>query len=160
MADEEAVALVMEELSKHQGEISEEEWQKINDNLKDALFKMNGEIVSAFNEGTIDIKKFFKLIEAEQNAHTANMNAIQKKYESDTQQSEADAAREQREAVNKKYTNIINVISRKEVEAIRKNSILVLCKKTKLTEVGKNSTETLKERKTTRVLHNSNLLYS
>lgn len=119
MADEEAVALVMEELSKHQGEISEEEWQKINDNLKDALFKMNGEIVSAFNEGTIDIKKFFKLIEAEQNAHTANMNAIQKKYESDTQQSEADAAREQREAVNKKYTNIINVISRKESEISR-----------------------------------------
>ena len=119
MASEETVSLVMEELSKHQGEISEEEWQKINDNLKDALFKMNGEIVSSFNEGTIDIKKFFKLIEDEQNAHTANMNAIQKKYESDTQQSEADAAREQREAVNKKYTNIINVISRKEAEISR-----------------------------------------
>lgn len=125
MADEETVSLVMEELSKHQGEISEEEWQKINDNLKDALFKMNGEIVSSFNEGTIDIKNFFKLIEAEQNAHTANMNAIQKKYESDMQQSEAEAAREQREAVNKKYTNIINVISRKEsdISRIRQKAI-------------------------------------
>ena len=119
MASEETVSLVMEELSKHQGEITDKEWTEIHDNLKDSLFKMNGEIVSSFNEGTIDIKKFFGLIEAEQSAHTANMNAIQKKYESDTQQSEAEAAREQREAVNKKYTNIINVISRKEAEISR-----------------------------------------
>ena len=119
MADEEAVTLVMEELSKHQGEITDKEWSNIHDKLKDSLAQMNGDIVQKFNERTIDIKKFFKLIEDEQDAHTANMNATQKKYESDMQQSEADAAREQREAVNKKYTNIINVISRKEAEISR-----------------------------------------
>jgi len=126
MADEEAVSLVMEELAKHQGEISEEEWQKIHDNLKDALFKMNGEIVSKFNERTIDIKKFFELIEKEQDAHTANMNAIQRKYESDLKQSEADATKEQRDAVNKRYTNIINAISRNEekISRIRQKAIV------------------------------------
>lgn len=119
MADEEAVSLVMEELSKHQGEITDKEWSNIHDKLKDSLAQMNGDIVQKFNDRTINIKQFFKLIEAEQDAHTANMNAIQKKYDSDMQQSEADAAREQREAVNKKYTNIINVISKKEAEISR-----------------------------------------
>ena len=126
MADEEAVSLVYEELAKHEGEITDEEWQKIHDSMKDSLAQMNGEIVSKFNERTIDIKKFFELIEAEQSAHTANMNAIQKKYDSDIKQSEADATKEQREAVNKKYEKIISAISRYEekIGRIRQKAIV------------------------------------
>lgn len=126
MADEKAVSLVYEELAKHDGEITDEEWKKIHDNMKDSLAQMNGEIVQKFNERTINIKQFFKLIEDEQDAHTANMNAIQKKYDSDVKQSEADATKEQREAVNKKYASIISAISRYEekIARIRQKAIV------------------------------------
>ena len=126
MADEKAVSMVMEELAKHEGEITDEEWKKIHDNMKDSLAQMNGEIVQKFNERTISIKQFFKLIEDEQNAHTANMNAIQKKYDSDVKQSEADATKEQREAVNKRYSKIISAINKNEekISRIRQKAIV------------------------------------
>lgn len=126
MADEKAVSMVMEELAKHDGEITDEEWKKIHDNMKDSLAQMNGEIVQKFNERTINIKQFFKLIEDEQNAHTANMNAIQKKYDSDVKQSEADATKEQREAVNKRYSKIISAINKNEekISRIRQKAIV------------------------------------
>ena len=126
MADEEAVSLVMEELAKHEGEITDEEWKKIHDNMKDSLAQMNGEIVQKFNERTINIKQFFELIEAEQSAHTANMNAIQRKYESDLKQNEADATKEQREAVNKRYSKIISAINKNEekISRIRQKAIV------------------------------------
>ena len=126
MADEKAVSMVMEELAKHEGEITDEEWKKIHDSMKDSLAQMNGEIVQKFNERTINIKQFFKLIEDEQNAHTANMNAIQKKYDSDVKQSEADATKEQREAVNKRYSKIISAINKNEekISRIRQKAIV------------------------------------
>lgn len=71
---------VMEAINKNGGMLpdNEAELKKFEDNLKTTLKSSNGTLVDAYNSGKITFKEFVGLVQREQEAHNAKMDALEK----------------------------------------------------------------------------------
>ena len=118
VANAKTTALVMEQLASYEKEngvplvpdSADADWNKFEKSLQDNLRNMKGELVDAYNSGKLEFKNFVTLIEEEQDAHNAKMNALEKKYVSDSEKNTNDNLQERQEAYNKFYQNIIALV--------------------------------------------------
>lgn len=71
---------VIEAINKNGGMLpdNEADLKKFEDNLKTTLKSSNGTLVDAYNSGKITFKEFVGLVQREQEAHNAKMDALEK----------------------------------------------------------------------------------
>ena len=118
VANAETTALVMENLAKYESEkgvplvpeSADADWNKFEKALQERLNNMRGELVDAYNEGKLSFKDFVTSVEAEQNAHTARMNALEKQFTSNMEKLENENLEERQQAYNNYYQNIIALV--------------------------------------------------
>ena len=72
-----------------------------------------GEYVQQLRAGLITQEQYDELIERETNAHNARMNALEKKYESDSKKNLEDNLKDQQELYAQSFDNIVNLLKEK-----------------------------------------------
>ena len=93
-----------------QREYDEEEEKLRHEKAIDAV---NSEYAEKLKQGLIDQKQYDKLIEDENDAHTARMNAIDKKYNADSQESTQEALDDKYNAYRDYYNNLVDMTGEK-----------------------------------------------
>ena len=93
-----------------QREYDEEEEKLRHEKAIDAV---NSEYAEKLKQGLIDQKQYDKLIEDENDAHTARMNAIDKKYNADSQESTQEALDDKYNAYRDYYNNLVDMTCEK-----------------------------------------------
>lgn len=119
----ETSALVMENIKKYAEEHNgmdlvlngtEEEINKLEQQLQPQLEKMRGTLVDAYNKGEIDFKSFLSLVEQEEMAHETNMRTMQNKYDQDVINEQNETQRQRYQSVTKYYNDVLTIIRREE----------------------------------------------
>ena len=134
VADAETTSLIMENLAKYESEhgvplvpeSADADWNKFEKTLQKRLEGMRGELVDAYNTGKLSFKDFVTSVEAEEDAHNSRMNALEKKFNSDTERADIDNLEERQKAYNNYYQNLIALVRTEQdrvAEAIQKQPV-------------------------------------
>lgn len=99
---------------------------KAEEKRHDRLVRANGEYAEQLKQGKITKEQYNKLIENEEEAHNARMNAIEKKYAADTVANTQEALDKKEKAYNDYYTNVIAEIRRGQDEIVKLSSKAVV----------------------------------
>lgn len=78
-----------------------------------AIDKINSEYAEKLKQGLIDQKQYDKLIEEENDAHTARMNAIDKQYNADSEESTQEALQDKYDAYRDYYNKLVDMTGEK-----------------------------------------------
>lgn len=118
VADAKTISTVMAEVSKIPNP-SDSDYAKIEEKLQKQLAGMRGELVDSYNEGKLEFKNFVKLIEREQEAHNASMNALQKEYNVQTEANTQQGLDESKQLYAQYYNDLLSTIRTQQDDVSR-----------------------------------------
>lgn len=122
VADAKTTSLIMEELAKYEKEkgvplmpdAEDFDWGATEEKLRSELSKLRGELVDAYNSGELDFKNFVDLIQKEQEAHNAKMNALEKENAAQSEENTQKSIEERKELVNRYYQDLLSSMRQRQ----------------------------------------------
>lgn len=118
VADAKTISTVMAEVTKIPNP-SDSDYANIEKKLQKQLSGMRGELVDSYNEGKLEFKDFVKLIEREQEAHNASMNALQKEYNVQTEANTQQGLDESKQLYAQYYNDLLSTIRTQQDDVSR-----------------------------------------
>lgn len=118
VADAKTISTVMAEVSKIPNP-SDSDYANIEKKLQKQLAGMRGELVDSYNEGKLEFKNFVRLIEREQEAHNASMNALQKEYNVQTEANTQQGLDESKQLYAQYYNDLLSTIRTQQDDVSR-----------------------------------------
>jgi len=109
-----------EEAIRQENLDKEYEYEKKEEELRhDRLIRNNGEYAQQLKQGKITKEQYDKLIEDENDAHTARMNAIDKKYAADTVALTQETLDKKEKAYSDYYSNVIAQVRKGQDDIVK-----------------------------------------